>query len=71
HKGTEKLQDKAAGATSQANNLHNQALAKIPAPTARHIEQLMGTARQLPVPAAVAVLAVLLVALRLLLRKGR
>lgn len=71
HKGSEKLQDKAAEATSQANKLPAHALAKLPPSAAGRIEQLIGTARQRPVPAVVAVLTVLLMALRLLLRKGR
>jgi hypothetical protein len=71
HKGTEKLQDKAVEPTAQVNKLPARILAKLPPSATGRIEQLLGTARQRPVPTVVAVLTVLLMMLRLLSRKGR
>ncbi|HEX5349790.1 MAG TPA: hypothetical protein VFW64_22285 [Pseudonocardiaceae bacterium] len=66
HDGTEAVQDKAGETTQQAKHLADQAAAKLPAPVVGRLAQVLAAVRQRPVPAVVALLAVLLVLRRLL-----
>jgi gas vesicle protein len=70
HAGTEAVQDKADETTQQVKDLADQAAAKFPAPVVGRLSQVMAAVRQRPVPAVVALLAVLLVLRRLLGRNS-
>jgi phosphosulfolactate synthase (CoM biosynthesis protein A) len=70
HAGTDAVQDKAAETTQQAKHLADQAAAKLPEPVVGRLTQVMAAVRQRPIPAVVALLAVLLVLRRLLSRNS-
>ena len=64
------LADWADETTRQVKDLADQAAAKLPAPVVGRLSQVMAAVRQRPVPAVVALLAVLLVLRRLLGRNS-
>lgn len=71
HKSTETVQDKVDETTLQAKSLKNQAVGKLPRPVAGRIGGLVKTVRQRPVLPAAAVLGVVVLLLRRLLRRNR
>lgn len=70
HNGTEAVRDKADETRQQAKHLADQAVAKLPEPVVGRLTQVMAAVRQRPIPAVVALLAVLLVLRRLLRRNS-
>ena len=70
HDGTEAVQDKAGETTQQARDLAEQAAAKLPVSVVGRLTQLMAVVRRRPIPAVVALMAVLLVLRRLLGRNS-
>lgn len=71
-KAGETAQGKAGEATQQATSAANKALAKLPTAVSGRVEQLAGTVRNWPVPAAAVLIGVLaLLVLRLVLRRNR
>jgi hypothetical protein len=70
HGRTEAVQDKAGETTQQAKDLAEQAAAKLPVSVVGRLTQLMAVVRRRPIPAVVALMAVLLVLRRLLGRNS-